>query len=221
MDRAVIERTSAGRTSPRVRLHSLRSTRRTLVRVRGQVQDSGNPIVGALVGASTEALRILGVGRRGQRGGGPPSPPPPATSMEEFLARLEDDYARMYFITGQLDEGLYDERCSFADPTISFEGLALYQSNLELLIPFLVAPKITLKGIQVVSKDAVCASWILATTLKLPWKPEIYVRGTTTYGLGKGFRVIDHVERWDISPWEAVLMVLGLHKNKPGRGDQP
>ena len=206
MDRAVVERSSVGRTSPR------RALVRVRVRVRGQAQDSGNPIVGALVGASTEALRILGGGPPPSPP--PPSPPPPATSMEEFLARLEDDYARMYFITGQLDEGLYDERCRFADPTISFEGLALYQSNLELLIPFLVGPNITLKGIQVVSKDAVCASWILATTLKLPWKPEIYVRGTTTYGLGKGFRVIEHVERWDISPWEAVLMVLGLHKNR-------
>ncbi len=180
----------------------------------------GARAVQALVSLSTEALRLFG----------PKSPPnelsasisvPAPSSMAEFLAKLEEDFRRAYFVTGDLADELYVSDCVFADPTISFEGLELYKNNLRLLIPFLTAPEIRLKGsIEVVDEVAnreagvdqatVRAYWTLDTGLKLPWKPRVFVNGVTDYSL-VGLRVVRHVERWDIDPREAVLMVLGLY----------
>jgi hypothetical protein len=176
----------------------------------------GDRVVQALVSLSTEALRLFGPKA-------PLSELPVSShvsapsSMAEFVAKLEEDFQRGYFVTGDLADELYVSDCVFADPTISFEGLELYKSNLQLLIPFLRAPEIRLKrAIEVVDEEAgsgqatVRAYWTLDTGLKLPWKPRVFVNGTTDYSL-VGLRIVRHVERWDIDPREAVLMVLGLY----------
>jgi hypothetical protein len=119
----------------------------------------------------------------------------------------------MYFITGQLADEIYCEECLFADPTIQFTGLGLYKQNLQLLIPFLVSPKVQLVGLEQ-SDGGVCATWTLDTSLKLPWRPHIFVNGTTEYSIDSNFQIVRHVERWDISPVQAVLMVLGLFGNR-------
>ena len=200
-----------------VAMPGLRST--TNVRIRQRVcvkawpaeSETENAAVGVLVSASTEVLRLIAVGRA-SGGNVRESILPAPTSMDELLAKLEEDYANMYFITGDLADELYAEDCLFADPTISFEGLQLYKNNLQLLIPFLVSPAICLKGIRVIEPEAsVLAAWTLSTRLELPWKPQIFVNGTTEYSI-EDFRIVKHVERWDITPWQAVLMVLGLFK---------
>ena len=181
----------------------------------------GDGAVRALVSLSTEALRLLGVGSRSPNSASKPTSTtlPPPSSLSEFIEKLRDDYDRMYFVTGFLADELYTPHCRFADPTISFEGLELYKSNLRLLIPFLKAPEIRLKGIEVVDVEEesdgtakVRAAWTLSTGLKLPWRPHIFVNGTTEYDL-VGYQVVQHVERWDIDVREAALMVLGLFQN--------
>ncbi len=178
----------------------------------------GDGVVRALVSLSTEALRLVGPKSRPDEL--PSSPPAEApSSMAEFVEKLEEDFRRMYFVTGDLADELYVSDCVFADPTISFEGLELYKNNLRLLIPFLASPEIGLQGpIEVVDevveagtrRARVMATWTLDTGLKLPWKPRVFVNGTTDYDL-VDFRIVRHVERWDIDPRQAVLMVLGLY----------
>ena len=178
----------------------------------------GDGVVRALVSLSTEALRLVGPKSRPDEL--PSSPPAEApSSMAEFVEKLEEDFRRMYFVTGDLADELYVSDCVFADPTISFEGLELYKNNLRLLIPFLASPEIGLQGpIEVVDevveagtrRARVMATWTLDTGLKLPWKPRVFVNGTTDYYL-VDFRIVRHVERWDIDPHQAVLMVLGLY----------
>lgn len=178
----------------------------------------GDGVVRALVSLSTEALRLVGPKSRPDEL--PSSPPAEApSSMAEFVEKLEEDFRRMYFVTGDLADELYVSDCVFADPTISFEGLELYKNNLRLLIPFLASPEIGLQGpIEVVDevveagtrRARVMATWTLDTGIKLPWKPRVFVNGTTDYYL-VDFRIVRHVERWDIDPRQAVLMVLGLY----------
>ena len=44
---------------------------------------------------------------------------------EELLDGVRADYEeRMYLWTGDIDPNLYDEDCTFTDPTLSFKGLA-------------------------------------------------------------------------------------------------
>lgn len=186
----------------------------------------GDRAVQGLVWLSTEVLRLFG--RNPPPNGLAPSVPVPApSSMAEFVVQLEEDFRRAYFVTGDLADELYASDCVFADPTISFQGLEMYKSNLRLLIPFLTAPEIRLKGaIQVVDEvttpeagveqATVRAYWTLDTGLKLPWKPRVCVNGITDYSL-VGLRIVRHVERWDIDGFEAVLMVLGLYSGSSDR----
>lgn len=50
--------------------------------------------------------------------------------------------------SGLIDGGIYDAACTFADPTVSFSGLALWKRNIALLLPYLVQPRIELLGLR-------------------------------------------------------------------------
>ncbi|KAG2491666.1 hypothetical protein HYH03_010035 [Edaphochlamys debaryana] len=165
----------------------------------------------------TESLRVLGVGadryaevaaaapalrplRRGDVGG--------------LLRRLEGDYRKAYFVTGVLDDSIYDPDCYFADPTIAFSGVALWKRNLALLTPFLEAPRVALRGMRRLGRDeegaeVVRAEWRLTTGLKLPWRPLVDIEGATEYTLNQeSNRIVRHVEFWAVSGTEAVLQIF-------------
>lgn len=57
-------------------------------------------------------------------------------------------------MAGDISDAIYDSRCYFADPTVQFSGLAKWKSNLKLLVPFLIEPKIQLTKLESQSQDA-------------------------------------------------------------------
>ncbi|KAG6484299.1 hypothetical protein ZIOFF_061101 [Zingiber officinale] len=48
------------------------------------------------------------------------------------------------------------------------------------------------------------------TYLKLPWKPLIAIKGTTTYDLSKDFKIMRHAESWNVPALEAVGQIFKL-----------
>ncbi|PSC75331.1 Adenine phosphoribosyltransferase 1, chloroplastic [Micractinium conductrix] len=53
------------------------------------------------------------------------------------------------------------------------------------------------------------AEWRLTCWLRLPWAPYICVNGTTTYTLNEASNQIEsHVEAWDVSATQALLLLL-------------
>jgi Uncharacterized conserved protein (DUF2358) len=128
---------------------------------------------------------------------------------------------------GVIDDSIYDPDCFFGDPTISFTGLDLWKRNLQLLVPFLVKPRIDLHSIERIqtgnhretdSATQILAEWTLDTGLALPWRPRVCVRGRTLYTLAKEAasdappRISSHIESWDVSAAAALLQLL-----TPGR----
>ena len=59
------------------------------------------------------------------------------SSVEETLRRIEDDNARSYFLSGEVDKLIYSENCIFSDPFVAFEGRDRFVSNLSNLGSFI------------------------------------------------------------------------------------
>ena len=77
----------------------------------------------------------------GLAGGEAPRIPPRKFEKIESNQLLEgiraDFEERQYLWSGDIDLELYDEDCTFTDPTISFEGLSKFQSNMRSLTPII------------------------------------------------------------------------------------
>ncbi|CAJ1976218.1 unnamed protein product [Sphenostylis stenocarpa] len=62
----------------------------------------------------------------------------------------------------------------------------------------------------------VLASWKLRTNLKLPWRPLISIDGSTIYELNEDYRIVRHVESWNVSAIEAVLQIFSINSENSG-----
>ncbi|BBN14331.1 hypothetical protein MPTK1_6g10750 [Marchantia polymorpha subsp. ruderalis] len=131
--------------------------------------------------------------------------------LSPVVNALREDYARLYFLTGEFLDSLYTEDCLFADPTIQFSGRDLYRRNLKLLVPFYEDPSLTLESIQE-DEDGdskfVETSWKLRVYIKLPWKPFIAVDGRTKYSLNAENKIVEHVESWNVTAIEALGQIF-------------
>lgn len=58
-------------------------------------------------------------------------------SLDETLQRIQLDNDRSYFLSGEVDELIYDEKCTFADPFVSFDGRQRFVDNLANLGSFI------------------------------------------------------------------------------------
>ncbi|XP_024637931.1 uncharacterized protein [Medicago truncatula] len=137
------------------------------------------------------------------------------SSVEDVLIIIKSDYDNDYFVTGNFTSSIYTENCIFEDPTIKFSGRDLYARNLKLLVPFFDCASIKLLKIEKeVESDTnfLRASWKLRTNLKLPWRPLIAIDGSTSYELNEDFKIVRHVESWNVSALEAVLQIFKFEK---------
>ncbi|GLC36463.1 hypothetical protein PLESTB_000151000 [Pleodorina starrii] len=176
-----------------------------------------NPLTVGIVTVLTEALRLLGVGR--DRYAAVAAEPPRNRPLRRgdvagLMRRITADFKQAYFVTGVLDDSIYDPDCFFADPTVAFSGVDLWKRNLALLVPFLEQPGVELKGIRRLGRDeegaeVVRAEWRLRTFLRLPWRPLIDIDGATEYTLNsESNRIVRHVESWAVSGTQALLQMF-------------
>ncbi|KAH9621906.1 hypothetical protein KSS87_003960 [Heliosperma pusillum] len=142
------------------------------------------------------------------------------SGVDDVLDILKSDYDNAYFVTGIFSSSIYDADCLFEDPTIKFRGTKLYSRNIQLLVPFFEQPSIVLKNIEKgvnSDRDFVLATWSLRTYLKLPWRPLIGVEGSTTYDLNYEYKIVRHVESWNISALEAVGQIFTPGSRRPSK----
>lgn len=136
-------------------------------------------------------------------------------SSQQLLDGIRADFEeRQYLWTGDIDLELYAEECEFTDPTISFEGLSRFQSNMKSLTPVVNAlvprehRRCLLRSLELGEDGAVRARWRMVGSLSLPWSPRIDLGGETTYTPGSDGRIRSYSERWDIDAAEALLQLL-------------
>ncbi|XP_074576519.1 uncharacterized protein LOC141833025 isoform X2 [Curcuma longa] len=167
-----------------------------------------------VVGGVTELLKLVSPRKqRDEEDRNAGNAPSLAHSVDDVVRILREDYDRAYFLTGDFTTDIYVDDCLFEDPTISFRGRDRYSQNLDLLVPFFDCPSLKLEKIEKgckVEMDFIIATWYLRTYLKLPWKPLIAIKGTTTYDLSKDFKIIRHAECWNVPALEAVGQIFKL-----------
>ena len=103
-----------------------------------EAQDSMNPITKASWYAVELFGKAFGQSSRSRTttdtpwyDGGPPQ------SLAETLQRIQLDNDRSYFLSGQVDEAIYDPNCVFRDPFVSFVGRDRFVTNLANLGSFI------------------------------------------------------------------------------------
>jgi hypothetical protein len=143
-------------------------------------------------------------------------------SLDQIKNILHDDWhahnGKGYYITGKLTTTIYRDDCLFdgPDPDMPVKGLRKYLSSASQLFDKgqSVAELYSLEfGSQ---KRTIVATWRIAGTLRLPWRPSLpTMTGSTTYHLDDDGLIYHHEEKWDLSVPEAFLKTfyppLGKH----------
>eukprot|EP00557_Chaetoceros_sp_GSL56_P004285 CAMPEP_0176493556 /NCGR_PEP_ID=MMETSP0200_2-20121128/9611_1 /TAXON_ID=947934 /ORGANISM="Chaetoceros sp., Strain GSL56" /LENGTH=258 /DNA_ID=CAMNT_0017891225 /DNA_START=98 /DNA_END=874 /DNA_ORIENTATION=+ len=134
----------------------------------------------------------------------------PPKSARETLERIRLDNDRQYFLSGLVDELIYDEDCVFSDPFVSFRGRSRFVENLKNLGSFIT--KYDSKVLQYnVSQDGLMVNTkiMVKLELNLPWKPILAWPWGVRYDISnETFLVTNHKESWDIEPLEGVKQIF-------------
>jgi hypothetical protein len=96
----------------------------------------------------------------------------PPKSIQETYERIRIDNERYYFLSGTIDELIYSEDCTFADPFVSFTGRDRFVSNLSNLGSFITKYNVRqLEYIINTDDNAVTTKFMVKLQLNLPWQP--------------------------------------------------
>ena len=98
----------------------------------------------------------------------------PPKSILETQERIRIDNERYYFLSGTIDELIYSEDCTFADPFVSFNGRDRFVQNLSNLGSFISKYDVIPLGSTVTpDENAVVTKFMVKLQLNLPWKPVL------------------------------------------------
>jgi hypothetical protein len=167
----------------------------------------------------------------------------PPRSLEETFNRIKLDNDRSYFLSGQVDEDIYDPNCVFSDPFVSFSGRERFVENLANLGSFITNYSVRVLDYnsddQTVVQTRVCFQFRTITPfcrscalmylfplfsvfkkimvkleLNLPWKPILAWPWGVKYTISpETCLILDHEESWDIEAWEGVKQIFRKPRN--------
>uniref|UniRef100_A0A0D9W8H3 Uncharacterized protein n=1 Tax=Leersia perrieri TaxID=77586 RepID=A0A0D9W8H3_9ORYZ len=117
---------------------------------------------------------------------------------------IKDDFARSYFVTGNLTLKAYEDDCEFADPAGSFRGLQRFKRNCTNFGSLLEKSTMNLTKWEDM-EDKSIGHWRFSCVMSFPWRPILSATGYTEYYFHAGSgKVCRHVEHWNV-PKMALL----------------
>lgn len=139
-----------------------------------------------------------------------------SVSPPDVLNGVIGDFENGYLFSGAIDSQIYAEDCVFTDPTLSFQGLTTFETNIRNLKP--VLEKLVGDTVVVLynatldqSTSKVYTQWRMSGMVRLPWRPKIELTGNTelTYDeLNNNGRIVSYFERWDLDAGKALFQLL-------------
>ena len=111
-------------------------------------------------------------------------------------------------MSGQVDKLIYDEKCVFADPFVSFEGRDRFVDNLANLGSLIT--KYSARPLDYkVEENAVETKFMVKLELNLPWNPVLAWPWGVRCEIDPATNlVVQHIESWDIAPWDGVKQIF-------------
>ncbi|KAJ6800642.1 uncharacterized protein M6B38_200280 [Iris pallida] len=117
---------------------------------------------------------------------------------------IKEDFARSYFVTGNLTPSAYEEDCEFADPAGSFRGLGRFKRNCSNFGLLLASSNMKLTKWEDL-EDKGIGHWRFSCIMAFPWRPILSATGYTEYYFdAESGKVCRHVEHWNV-PKMALL----------------
>ncbi|EKX50830.1 hypothetical protein GUITHDRAFT_103420 [Guillardia theta CCMP2712] len=94
---------------------------------------------------------------------------------EDLLQRLQLEYEKNYFLSGDIDVSLYHPDCLFADPFASFRGRERFRRNLSNLGLFVLSYRCRLLSLaqDPVDPNVFRSCVMVKLQLNLPWRPVL------------------------------------------------
>ncbi|BAS90625.1 Os04g0578200 [Oryza sativa Japonica Group] len=190
-----------------------RPTRRSARRFQLHAEKPASPGAGNETSSSSEnaVLRaawygseLLGIAASFFRPSQPPTEGDSAGAVEEAASEpqgraqvaeaVKDDFARSYFVTGNLTLKAYEEDCEFADPAGSFNGLQRFKRNCTNFGSLLEKSNMKLTKWEDL-EDKSIGHWRFSCVMSFPWRPILSATGYTEYyfdaGSGKACRALE------------------------------
>lgn len=117
---------------------------------------------------------------------------------------IKADFARSYFVTGNLTLRAYEEDCEFADPAGSFRGLRRFKRNCTNFGSLLEKSNMKLTRWEEL-EDKSIGHWRFSCVMSFPWRSILSATGYTEYYFDtESGKVCRHVENWNV-PKMALL----------------
>jgi Uncharacterized conserved protein (DUF2358) len=129
--------------------------------------------------------------------------------------RLDTD--KGYYVTGRLNTTIYHDQCIFEgpDPDMPVLGLQKYLNAASQLFDY-SSSRAELVSLRIENSKLLVAEWKMEAVLRVPWHPVLREwRGKTYYHLDDSNLINRHEEEWDMSVFEAFLMMI-----TPSSGEQ-
>ena len=133
----------------------------------------------------------------------------PPKSIRETYERIQQDNDRSYFLSGEVDQNIYDPDCVFSDPFVSFSGTERFVTNLANLGSFITKYDAKLLDYSQPDDVTIQTKLMVKLELNLPWKPVLAWPWGVKYTIDQDSNlVVNHEESWDIDAWEGTKQIF-------------
>lgn len=127
-------------------------------------------------------------------------------AIDRLITTLKTDLPHLF--QQDISYDIYTQDIDFRDPVNHFKGKFNYRIVFWTLRfharLFFSQISFDLHSVTYSEPDTILATWTVRGILRLPWSPNLYFNGTSTYKFNPAFQIYEHVDTWDRSPIEIL-----------------